>query len=94
MKIDFKLSRITQWGTSTHALVRIYSGDVTTEMEVVDRQRVPVTRYRRQALVQEVFLDFPGIKTEQEITQLMRGRLRAVAAGRVNTDPIDEQRDA
>jgi len=94
-KVDFKLSRITQWGTSTHALVRVYSGDVTTEIEYTGSGvRGPVTRYRRQTVVQELFLDFPGVKTEQEIIQLLRGRLRAVAAGRVNTEPIDEQRDA
>jgi len=90
--VDFKISRLTQWGTSTHAVARIYLGDITTEDET-DAFNVTrsVTRYRRQELLAEVFLDYPGSKTQAEIEADLRQRLTRVRRGVL---PIVEQRDA
>ena len=92
MFVDFKISRITQRTTSTHVLARIYLGDVTTEDEEdIDRVMQPVTRYRRQEVLENVTLNFPEVKTQAEIEAIMRERL---TTAREDTLAIPEQRDA
>jgi hypothetical protein len=93
MFVDFKFAYIRQTGTSTHALARIYLGDVTTKDEPdVNRVMQPVTYYRRQEVLEEVVLDFPGeTKTKAELEAIMRERL---TTAREDTLPIEEQRDA
>jgi hypothetical protein len=91
MFVDFKISLITQDDTSTHVLARIYLGDVTTEDEPdTDRVMRPVTRYRRQEVLENVTLDFAEVKTQAEIEAIMRERL---TTAREDTLAIPEQRD-
>ena len=92
MFVDFKISRITQADASTHAVARIYLGDVTTEDEPDDDDVVQaVTRYRRQEVLEEVTLDFAEVKTQAEIEAIMRVRL---TTAREDTLAIPEQRNA
>jgi hypothetical protein len=92
MFVDFKISHITQSNISTRVSARIYLGDVTTEDEEdIDRVMQPVTRYRRQEVLENVTLDFAEVKTQAEIEAVLRERL---TTAREDTLPIEEQRDA
>ena len=92
MFVDFKISRITQSNISTRVSARIYLGDVTTEDEEdIDRVMQPVTRYRRQEVLENVTLNFPEGATQAEIEAVLRERL---TTAREDTLPIEEQRDA
>lgn len=45
-------------GGGVSGIVRVYKGDVTTELENVRGEMVPVTRYRRTKLVSEKAMVF------------------------------------
>lgn len=77
-------------GTVT-ALVRIYEGDETTEVEEdVDdiTVLVPVTRYRRTALLRELTVNPPGRPSDNAL----RGLVNAELAQDLSRTPIDEQK--
>ena len=76
--LDMKFSRITQFQTSTHALVRCYRGEITTELEESGLRQPPalVTRYRRLGPVMDVFIDSPGRMTEYEILKEAKRRIQ------------------
>jgi len=66
----------------------VYEGEITTEDEIRDGERVSVTRYRRQAKLRDVTLTFPPM-TERELTRQLNIRL---GKSRTRT-PIIEQRN-
>lgn len=67
----------------------VYEGEITTEDEIRDGERIPITRYRRQAILRDVILTFPPM-TERELIRQFNIRL---GQSRTRT-PIIEQRNA
>tara|TARA_Y100000310_G_C20669237_1_gene809339 strand:+ start:1270 stop:1545 length:276 start_codon:yes stop_codon:yes gene_type:complete len=86
-RVDFKISRLTQWGTSTHAAINFYKGEVKARLE----HGTWITRYGDRVLLEKVFLNYPGVKTEKQIVKEMQRRLRTIRPG---IRPIKEQRNA
>jgi len=91
MLTDYKTPRVTQHDDgSWTVLLRIYEGDVTTENELDKRgNMVPVTRYRRIAVLREETLEFQPMP---EVA--LHGLLRVELAKDLTRQPIEEQRDA
>lgn len=95
MKTDYKISSITRYDDGrVEVTARIYEGDVTTELEADSRGlSVPVTRYRRSALLRTVTFTLPDLPR-----QATDGQIRAFLNGELKKDttrtPIAEQTSA
>lgn len=95
MKIDYKILGVEDDGKRTVAKIRIYTGDETTEDEVVDRftrKTGPVKRYRRSKLIGErvIALDVSGLTTD-ELEEHLNKTLAEVADAE-NLTPIEQQK--
>ena len=92
MLTDYKTPRQTQHNDGSWSVrLRVYEGNVTTENDYVEEDGVgvPVTRYRRTTVLQDVVLNFPAMPE-----QALIGLLNAELAKDQTRTAIPEQRNA
>lgn len=93
MLTDYKISRITRHDDgSVEVVARIYGGDITTEDERRGGVTIPVTRYRRSALLREVILRLPELPVGATDAQIRR-RLNDELAKDTSRTAIPGQRN-
>lgn len=100
MLIDYKITRITRYDDVTEVLLRLYEGEVTTEVEENEvGSLVPVERYRRSKVLGDWEIKYSGdiAPTREERDEYLRRMLddklqqEAVTLG---TQVISDQADA
>ena len=80
MEGDYKISRILQFGQSTHALIRFFEGDKVDEDEFFPRDGEfrTVNCYRRRNQIDELYINSPNALTEDEIRSIALAHLRTL----------------
>ena len=89
---DYKIASRTDYDDGHSVLkVRFYEGDITTENEQHGRLIVPVTRYRRTALLRTITLTLPDLPLRASEAQIQTS-LKAELAKDLTRTPIAECR--
>lgn len=75
--LDYKIVRFSHDKRHVDATVRVYRGSITTENETIGGELLPVTRYRRIAVVAErnFSYDVPRDMTREEFLAKARAYL-------------------
>jgi hypothetical protein len=90
--MDYTLSRLTQDGSTTVAVIRMHIGGTTTEDEVIipEGNIGAVTRYRRTVLDSTVTVEKSGTLSRAEMIPFLNTELATRAAALGHT-PIESQ---
>ena len=90
--MEYTISRLTQDGSTTVAVIRMHIGGTTAESELVlpEGNTASVTRYRRTAQDSTVTVEKSGTLSEAQMIPFLNTEL-ATRASALGHTPIEEQ---